>query len=673
MKDFNSEIIPGSNHDRSDSETREWMGPDAHTGKTRKNHVQTPIHKPVVVPPRESCFIDLKVIVDCPGVLTITGVNWRFACAQNPQTPPTDFVPGHAKLVKKRRRLNDTRHQRASEIPLYAPEEGFKVNVRPTAPKLHVSWSLGEQVCMSSGEHRRALLTVENVSPVVEHSSIAALWYQIACPETLFLDADNYEIVRSMKSRTTESKDVSTGNGFSKHGAIVANDASYTGLIKNLALRHGDQLKIPVIIKASIVNSIRHDVLTTGRAVVERQVGILFGYYPTSARFLRIASRIRIAPSLSAFVRLVRPNTMSADKDQKLVLIEVCHDASAGTFKITRISLSSHIGYMLLPVPSSGDARPHFVLKPKGRTLLYALCTRDKDMAKTLLMSVAEPTRSSLALDAAGERNGKLPSDVSRICDSPWQGTLNESLSHPSIGSITLNWRFGTSHGEIPVLPEFDHLSNGPTPKTEVLGDASESQSESPWAVAPRVLDVQVKHVQYLEHNFECGPCIVSVTVCIQNIGSSPMDAVVSVTQNEIADGARGRYWAGDLSVQVKQLCPGAIRHCSLRAIVDTPGTFDLGSLTIGVGKYESWQSSASPVQIVSKSDAVSSEEPHDRANEKLKERMSEMKDHLNGEKQMSNGRKEAKSKSLAKSKVAEVLSKGDDGVWDVADTDEDD
>lgn len=69
---------------------------------------------------------------------------------------------------------------------------------------------------------------------------------------------------------------------------------------------------------------------------------------------------------------------------------------------------------------------------------------------------------------------------------------------------------------------------------------------------------------------------------------------------------------------------PGAIRHCSLQAIIGAPGAFDLESLTIGVGKNYSWQSSASLAQIMSKNDAVSSKEPHDNTNGKLNERMSE-------------------------------------------------
>lgn len=77
-------------------------------------------------------------------------------------------------------------------------------------------------------------------------------------------------------------------------------------------------------------------------------------------------------------------------------------------------------------------------------------------------------------------------------------------------------------------------------------------------------------------------PAVVPVDVFIRNTSETLLDVIFAApTIGGIADGDRGRYWAGDVAMSLRSIPPGAQRCVCLTAVLTEPGTYNLSKFTI--------------------------------------------------------------------------------------------
>lgn len=77
-------------------------------------------------------------------------------------------------------------------------------------------------------------------------------------------------------------------------------------------------------------------------------------------------------------------------------------------------------------------------------------------------------------------------------------------------------------------------------------------------------------------------PATVSVDVVVRNDGPYLLDVVFGApTTGGVSDGARGRYWAGDVAMSLRAIPPGAKRVLKLTAILTSPGRYNLSDFTV--------------------------------------------------------------------------------------------
>lgn len=113
-------------------------------------------------------------------------------------------------------------------------------------------------------------------------------------------------------------------------------------------------------------------------------------------------------------------------------------------------------------------------------------------------------------------------------------------------------------------------------------------------------VQVQVCHPLKMEHDFfqssECSddelasdqssavayPAVVPVDVLVKNVSNGVLDvAFAASTEGGVADGDRGRYWTGDVSMSLRAIAPGAERTICLTAVLISPGRYNMCRFTM--------------------------------------------------------------------------------------------
>ena len=73
--------------------------------------------------------------------IRFVGVHWLFTIGMGWASPelPNAYDPGFCILKRQGRRLNDTRKQRASEVPLYAVDKLLTLQIEALATRVKTS------------------------------------------------------------------------------------------------------------------------------------------------------------------------------------------------------------------------------------------------------------------------------------------------------------------------------------------------------------------------------------------------------------------------------------------------------------------------------------------------------------------------------------------------------
>jgi hypothetical protein len=102
-------------------------------------------------------------------------------------------------------------------------------------------------------------------------------------------------------------------------------------------------------------------------------------------------------------------------------------------------------------------------------------------------------------------------------------------------------------------------------------------------------VEMRIVHRKQIRHRFTntfglpgaAVPAVVPVDLYLRNVSSEMVDTTICApVAGGIADGERGRFWAGLVDASLRSIPPGEERRVSLSAILDGPGTFDLAKLS---------------------------------------------------------------------------------------------
>lgn len=118
-------------------------------------------------------------------------------------------------------------------------------------------------------------------------------------------------------------------------------------------------------------------------------------------------------------------------------------------------------------------------------------------------------------------------------------------------------------------------------------------------------VSIKIEHVSEIEHDFledplsrvasarvtktsidgrvgVAFPAVIDVRVGICNVSTVLLDVLVTAPPvGGVADGDRGRHWAGDVAVSLRSLPPGAERWITLVAVVPTPGNYNVSRFSV--------------------------------------------------------------------------------------------
>ncbi|KAI0562159.1 ER-Golgi trafficking TRAPP 3 complex 85 [Gracilaria domingensis] len=351
------------------------------------------------IAPNSEESVLLKITGQKAGVLQCIGVCWTFAIGTSATFVPdssTVFAPGFALLHRHGRRLNDTRHQRASDVPLYEEDNSLTVTIAPLAPKLKTTLllphfplvsqeSLDPTLIMRAGEVRKGHLELKNEGTVALESIV----FRVGTPQTMFLgiepeveqDGDDKRVFAvGMKEQKAEQSEV-----------VAAGRVT-------LRLAPGHKTRVPLWIRAAVSNTVfaqrsslseNIKVQRTGNRNEDRgesgpplrDVKLAIAYGTGRLRMCRVSMRFRVHPSVMVSPRFLREADLSSispgasNKIGCLFGVEVEHagpsEMESVDFDITKLTVTSKHGWkpMTLPAPAVPMAIKRGDMRPSAHTL----------------------------------------------------------------------------------------------------------------------------------------------------------------------------------------------------------------------------------------------------------------------------------------------------------------
>eukprot|EP00737_Agarophyton_chilense_P003266 gb/GEZJ01003805.1/.p1 GENE.gb/GEZJ01003805.1/~~gb/GEZJ01003805.1/.p1 ORF type:complete len:1550 (+),score=249.77 gb/GEZJ01003805.1/:66-4652(+) len=653
----------------------------------------------VTIAPNSEETVVLKVVGRQAGVLQFIGVCWKFTVGTSATFVPdfsTVLAPGFALLHRHGRRLNDTRHQRASDVPLYEEDKSLTVTIAPLAPKLKTTLlvshfplaseqSLDPTLSMRAGEVRKGHLELENEGSVALDSIV----FRIGTPQTIYLG-----IEPEVEEKGGERRVFSIGM---KEQPAERNDVVVAGRV-TLRLAPGHKARMPVWIRAAVSNAVfahrsslseniklqrtsnRGEDRADNRPPL-RDVKLAMAYGSGRLRISRVSLRFKVHPSVMVSPRFLREAGLSSiapdalSKIGCLFGVEVEHagpsEMESVDFDITKLTVTSKHGWkpMLLPAPSvpmaikRGDLRPLLnTLRINETATFFVFLVRDRDVKDGCELNdvrdgqlrsshewetyVADLSDSSMikteniGLDSPRNVSSEESSDENQnedrwdrravthfvVCSKHHSYMQRHGKVHdrPDRVYVTVGWRTNEENEGDIQIPSIDPLrwmketkthsehehDNGGTsvPQDVVIpGNPNVMQDVVEGIGALRMNDyekdpvhVHVSHPEKVEHDFfqrtpddELGlvgdqssvvacPAVVPVDVLVKNVSNGVLDvAFAAPTEGGVADGDRGRYWTGDVSMSLRSIAPGAERTICLTAVLIGPGQYNMCRFTM--------------------------------------------------------------------------------------------
>lgn len=576
----------------------------------------------VVLKPVASQTLDLHVVPNVAGNLRFVGVTWRFTIGMGSASPrSSSAVPGYALLNKRGPRLNRTRRQRAADPPIYEEDVSLLLKIIPSAPRISAVLthdadrrSDDEQPKSAlAGELRRGHLVLKNNGKLPVHQ----ITIRVAPPYDIFVDVLPVTV------------DVNGSNRLVALGADdfqVNESDSFVSLTTKVNLLPGTTIKLPVWIRLSVSTNafsrrLRNSYGATGEdgCSIPWRTKLAIAYGTNQGRVARAKISANVRCSLSASPRFMREAEVPSSGSGVLLGIEVEHGGHANDvsrFDVTRISVASCSLWKArpLPAPNVPTGKPPKEIAPSPSSLLinetatvFTFIVRDDCDSEQLVKRDWQCHGVSLSEHCIeAELNEK--SDLQRaarhflLCKRhSWQALPAEYDSGEWI-FVGVQWRDPSGvTGDIHLSPMdptrwMGRNSSHNIAKSITNGTLS-GMSTSASSTEPPIT-VQVKHASEVEHDFlqdpllkrpltqsnHVFPATVDVSVAITNVSCGLVDVMVSAPPvGGIADGDRGRYWAGDVAISLRSLPPRATRVVNLTAVLVAPGSFNLARFAVVV------------------------------------------------------------------------------------------
>lgn len=641
----------------------------------------------VTLVPHSSQTVVLEVVSNKPCSLKFLGARWDFTIGMggaSPKARASITVPGFCLLERRGRRLNATRKQRASEVPLYEKDESLTAKVVPLEPRLKATVLSSdaefenrlESLVLRAGETRKAKLSLRNEGEV----PLGDVVIRIGTPQTLFLDVypegacNRQELVSALgiDDQLAEPNEV-----------IVASRTSVN-------LRPKESTEITLLLRAAVSNAAfgygsgarkqgkkKQKRMNEADAINEDMLPcdlrLIIAYGNQSIRVSRVSAQFGVRPSILVSPRFLRPadaDVLPYGKSRGVLLgLEVEHGGQSLfenlVFRVTQVNITSRSAWrpasLQEPTECLGDVsdevdHPNWSLRVNETATVFFLVVRESDMSPDEKESeteidepwqtsridlferrtVREQGKSSGNNDVAERRDGHSAIGPTQRLDqrasthfvvcahscthvpaSPLKSMSSEliyiSLVWSSLSGLKgeihippidpLKWMkrgafssAGTSHAFmssqeitatvgklVPAIPgssPVEEDTNMPPPQ------------EGDW------ISCKVHHPSALEHSFFGKednpshmadgtvvtpiPVTVPVDVYVRNIGPYLLDVVFAApTTGGIGDGARGRYWAGDMAMSLRAIPPGAERILKLTAVLISSGRYNMSDFTV--------------------------------------------------------------------------------------------
>lgn len=633
----------------------------------------SPVHD-VTLMPNSTEEICLEVAVQNPGTAKLIGITWRFTVGTVPVslTAKESFVPGYCLLERRGRRLNDTRQQRASDIPLHEEDQSLTVTVAPACAKVHgcLLFREGanfdkriEDLTLRAGEKREARLIIENCG----QTPLDEIVIRIGTPQTVYADV-------SPESIQNDNGQSVFAIGLDEE-PVQQNELIAAARI-SVNLQPKEKTEVPVWLRAAVpssafgyrtTNTIKAQ-RATGRGIaLEHQedgsvlcdVKLVIAYGGQKARVTRVGSQMKVRPSIVVSPRFLReadPDVIAKENTKVtgvLLGVEIEHGGLTHqeniAFNVTELSVTSRSGWKPTFLPTSSD----FAQPISEQIFPSPSCLRINETA-TIFILVVRSSETELpngeesstykkpwrTFSAVLSRQGKDESCVvsASNCElSPPKDVANEEYfaaqrasthfvvcSHqgsqlPSKSPdreqvyVAVGWKCSPDvSGQIHIPPIDPMRWIRDRRRSAVLNcepDAKRLSSSENLVVPPIVpaedlkggnehpIIVSVHHPNLVEHNFfqvtsevaeedhippAACPAVVGVQVTIRNVSSVLLDVIFAVpAASGVAEGDRGRYWAGDVSMSLRSMPPGSKRLLCLTAVLICPGKYNMSNFTV--------------------------------------------------------------------------------------------
>jgi hypothetical protein len=616
----------------------------------------------VLLMPCSTLRVSVKVMPHRAGILRFVGARWLFSVGQSVSSQAAgSAVPGYCLLARNGRRLNVTRKQRASAIPLYAEDMTLSIGVIPPAPRLEMSLENTRcnndgSIALRAGEKRLiGLRLVNKGSELVE-----LVVFRTDTPHALYLDVCN-----------------NVGfNGVDEENDLGICPALAAGCL-TLKLAAGAASDLP----AWIYGVFSGDV----------QIRLAVAYGAAKVRVCRLELKLRVMPSINIFTRFFRRHSCLPDgsspklwtsrtfdpepAESYILGIEVEHAGSSlgdEAFLPESVSVTSWMGWTVTRLPTAKLPKKNHYLKVEFNqsalhvnetaTIFVILSKPSKrpngqeDKVTKSVVDVRESAKeNSVSANTEAESRCKINSEdkVSILQSCLEEATGNDRFSISS--ECAESEKFSEQHGEsrasehfvmsmgfsrnltlsresllvsvrwtgssgtcgelpLPVLDPTDWVETGRANMETQRADSQSFADKIPSRSPP--VNLRFVHPKYITHGFTNSnvpalaiiPAVVPVDVFVCNVSQYPLDVTLSAPiAGGIADGERGRFWGGHVDVTLRSLPVGLERRVCFSAILDCPGSFDLAKLNVTVRQRYELLSEAPPYSGVSGAQGIPS------------------------------------------------------------------
>lgn len=348
----------------------------------------------VTLVPCSSHVVSVDVFVRRAGELMFIGGTWRFTIGMgSASTRASTPVPGFFQLIKRGRRLNKTRKQRASEMPLYEPDVSLSLNIVSTAPRLRaqllhqrddafISEKESPELCLCAGEMREARLVIENEGDEAVHNMVL----RIGTPNAVFIDIVPNTI---MKNTGTVACAIAPDD------SVTRENETFIAAETCIDIAPNGRIELSVWLRAGVPNSAftpvsqrtrrtnpreSFDLLEDGVLQLRGRVALAYG--EDHVRVCRIEASFQVRRSIVVSPRFMRETDVTGlfGPDFEHVMgfllgIEVEHAGRTALenvkFDVFELCVTSRNGWkpMLLPSPDLPADRPVGELSPSQSSL----------------------------------------------------------------------------------------------------------------------------------------------------------------------------------------------------------------------------------------------------------------------------------------------------------------